>query len=83
MEEKIENLKYLKKREVTRLKKLKIETLRDCFYYFPNRYEDFSNIKKISEVNVDVPVTIQGKIEKVKNIFLRISNEKPNTCCQK
>jgi ATP-dependent DNA helicase RecG len=71
MEEKIENLKYLKKREITRLKKLGIETIEDCFYYFPNRYEDFSKISKISEAEVGVPVTIQGKIESVKNLFLK------------
>ena len=71
MEEKIESLNYLKKRDITRLKKLGIETLRDCFYYFPNRYEDFSNIKKISEIEIDTPLTIQGKIERVKDIFLR------------
>jgi ATP-dependent DNA helicase RecG len=71
MEEKIESLNYLKKRDITRLKKLGIETLRDCFYYFPNRYEDFSNIKKISEIETDTPLTIQGKIERVKDIFLR------------
>ena len=71
MEERIENLRYLKKREITRLKKLGIETLRDCFYYFPNRYEDFSKIKKISEIEIDTPLTVQGKIEKVKDIFLK------------
>ena len=71
MEEKIESLNYLKKRDITRLKKLGIETLRDCFYYFPNRYENFSNIKKISEIETDTSLTIQGKIERVKDIFLR------------
>ena len=71
MEEKIENLKYLKKREITRLKKIGIETVEDCFYYFPNRYENFSKISKISEAEIGVPITIQGRIEKVKNLFLR------------
>jgi ATP-dependent DNA helicase RecG len=71
MDEKIENLKYLKKRESTRLKKLGIESIRNCFYYFPSRYEDFSKIKKISEIEINVPITIQGKIEKIKNIFFR------------
>jgi len=71
MEEKIENLSYLKKKDITRLKKLGIETIEDCFYYFPNRYEDFSKISKISEVEIGTPVTLQGKIERVKNLFLK------------
>lgn len=71
METKIEVLTYLKKREITRLKKLGIETIRDCFYYFPNRYEDFSKILKISEAKVGEIATFQGKIEKVREIFLR------------
>jgi ATP-dependent DNA helicase RecG len=71
MEEKIEKLNYLTKREINRLKKLGIETVKDCFYYFPNRYENFSKISKISDLEIGVPVTVQGKIEKVKNLFLR------------
>ncbi len=71
MEEKIESLNYLKKREITRLKKLGIETIEDCFYYFPNKYEDFSKISKISEAEIGIPLTIQGKIESIKNLFLR------------
>lgn len=69
METKIENLKYLTKRDITRLKKIGIETIKDCFYYFPNRYEDFSKISKISDLEKEALVTIQGKIEKVKDIF--------------
>ena len=71
MEAKIENLKYLKKRDINRLKKLGIETVDDCFYYFPNRYDNFSKISKISEAEVRVPITIQGKIENIKNLFLK------------
>ena len=70
MEEKIENLPYLKKREITRLKKLGIEKIKDCFYYFPNRYQDFSKILKIAEVEPEMLVTVQGKIENLREIFL-------------
>ncbi|MBC7073816.1 ATP-dependent DNA helicase RecG [Candidatus Parcubacteria bacterium] len=67
---KIENLSYLKKREITRLKKLGIKTLKDCFYYFPNRYEDFSQILKIQMAKPEIIGTFQGKIKKIKEIFL-------------
>jgi len=70
METLIDNLPYLKKREITRLKKLGILKIKDAFYYFPNRYDDFSEICKISNLKPETMVTIQGKIEKVKELFL-------------
>jgi ATP-dependent DNA helicase RecG len=33
-----------------KFKKLGIETVRDLLFYFPFRYEDFSQIKKIAEI---------------------------------
>jgi len=68
---KIEDLNYLKKRDITRLKKLGIKTIKDCFYYFPNRYQDFSKISKISDLEPETFVTIQGKIENIKDVFLK------------
>jgi len=71
MKEKIEDLEYLTKRDITRLKKLGIETIEDCFYYFPNRYEDFSEISPIKSVEIEKPITIQGKIENIKSFFFK------------
>jgi ATP-dependent DNA helicase RecG len=51
---------YLKK-----LHKLKIKTLRDLFLHFPHRYNDFSNLKKISEVKIGEEATIEGKIKEI------------------
>lgn len=70
MDIEIEKLSFLQKREVGRLKKLGIETIKDCFYYFPNRYEDFSKILKIKEAQPETIATFQGKIEKTKEVFL-------------
>jgi len=50
-----------------RLLKLGIKNLRDLFYHFPFRYDDFSNIKPISELKINEVVTIQGKISEIKN----------------
>jgi len=50
-----------------RLKKLGIETVSDLIYYFPFRYEDFSSVKKISELNPDEAVTIKVKIKLLAN----------------
>lgn len=52
----------------TRLKKLGIKTVRDLLFHFPHRYEDFSDIIPISEVEEGKTVCIQGKITDIKNI---------------
>ena len=51
-----------------RLKKLGIKNIRDLLYHFPHRYEDFSDIIPISEVEEGKTVCIQGKITDIKNI---------------
>jgi len=51
-----------------RLLKLGIKTLRDLFYHFPFRYDDFSNIKKIAGLKINETATIQGQIIEIKNI---------------
>ncbi|OGZ33921.1 MAG: ATP-dependent DNA helicase RecG [Candidatus Portnoybacteria bacterium RBG_19FT_COMBO_36_7] len=51
-----------------RLLKLGIKNLRDIFYHFPFRYEDFSKIKPIGELKLNETATIQGQITEIKNI---------------
>jgi len=53
-----------------RLMKLGVKTLRDLFYHFPHRYDDFSQIKPIGELEENEVATIQGKVTKVKNIHI-------------
>jgi len=50
-----------------RLKKLGIKTVANLFFHFPHRYEDFSNIIKISKVKQNTPCCIQGKILDIQN----------------
>ena len=50
-----------------KLKKLGIKTVRDLLFHFPHRYEDFSNLKKISQARVGERVCIRGKISQIKN----------------
>ena len=50
-----------------RLKKLGIKTVSDLLFHFPHRYEDFSNIVKISEIKLNESYCIQGKILEIKN----------------
>lgn len=46
-----------------KLQKLGLNTIRDLLWHFPVRYEDFSDIYKISDVVPGQLVTIQGTIE--------------------
>jgi len=50
-----------------RLKRLGIKTIRDLFFHFPHRYEDFSKIIPISKIKLNEVVCVQGKILEIKN----------------
>lgn len=47
------------------LHKLGIDTVQDLLWHFPFRYEDFSKIKKISELQPDESCTIIATIKKI------------------
>jgi ATP-dependent DNA helicase RecG len=53
------------------LEKLGIFTIEDLLYYFPFRYEDFSNLRPAAEVEEGTVVTVKGVLEKAENIFTR------------
>ena len=55
----------------SRLKRLGIETLEDLIYHFPFRYDDFSKIEKIRDINPDEKITIEGVVWQIKNVRLR------------
>lgn len=50
-----------------RLKKLNLVTTLDLIYYFPFRYEDFSQITPIKDLQPDQQTTISGKLEIINN----------------
>lgn len=54
-----------------RLEKLGITKLGDFLYHIPFRYEDFSLISKIGQVQAGEKVTIRGKVEEIKNQYTR------------
>ena len=65
----------ISKKYADNLKKLGIKTLRDLVYHFPFRYEDFSNLAKIDELEPEQFVTIKAKVQ---NINLRHSFRRRN-----
>lgn len=57
----------------TRLEKLGIFTEKDFLYHIPSRYDDFSLVSKIANIQEGETVTVRGKILEIKNIFTRSS----------
>jgi len=55
------------KTTANRLKKLGILTVEDLIFYYPFRYEDFSQVSPISELEPFSSVTVKGKIELISN----------------
>ncbi|MEI8349745.1 MAG: ATP-dependent DNA helicase RecG [Candidatus Omnitrophota bacterium] len=59
------SIRYLKgvgpKKEAI-FNELSVHTVRDMLYYFPFRYEDRRNVRKITELKVNEPAVIKGKI---------------------
>ena len=51
-----------------RLHSLDIKVIKDLLFYFPFRYDDFSEFTPIGDLEVGSMATVQGKIISVKNI---------------
>ncbi len=64
---KIEELKKVGPAYLKKLHKLKLKTVRDLFFHFPHRYEDFSQIIPISELKKGQKATVQAKVTEIKN----------------
>src|SRR3989344_3293876 len=54
-----------------KLKKLDIDTAEDLIYHFPFRYDDFSQIKAIENIQTGDIVSVQGIIWQIKNVRTR------------
>ncbi len=63
----IEQLKSVGPRNLPRLAKLGIKTVKDLLWHFPIRYEDYSRIIPISEIEPGQKVNIQGEVLKMSN----------------
>jgi len=55
------------KTTASRLKKLGLETVEDLIFYFPYRWQDFSQIFSIAEVKPGDGVSVRGKIQLINN----------------
>lgn len=55
----------------SRLEKLNIYTYMDLLFHLPSRYEDYSIVSKIAEIQPGETVTIQGQVLDMKTNYLR------------
>ena len=63
----IEQLKSVGLRNLPRLNRLGIKTVKDLLWHFPVRYEDYSKTIPISEIEPGQKVNIQGEVLKMSN----------------
>lgn len=54
-----------------KLEKLAIHTIKDLLYHIPFRYDDYSIVSKIKDLQEGETVTIQGKVLEIKNEYTR------------
>ena len=71
LQQKVSDAGGIYKKYSNRLEKLGIIKFEDFLYHIPFRYEDYSLISKIKDLQVGETVTIQGKVLEIKNIFTR------------
>jgi len=63
---KLAQIREVTPRLLSRLEKLGIITVKDLLWHFPFRYEDFSKIVKIADLQLNERVTIQGVVKQIR-----------------
>lgn len=63
----LDTLPNVKKAHWYGFKRLGIETVRDLFYHFPNRYEDYATLVPIDALETDTKATVEGVVTEVKS----------------
>jgi ATP-dependent DNA helicase RecG len=66
LETPLESLRGIGPAFLKRLNRLGIKSVRDLLWYFPARYEDFSQIYKIAELEPGLQATVRGQIARIK-----------------
>src|SRR3989344_2017747 len=65
LETKLQTIRGIGPKFISRLGKMGIINVRDLLWHFPSRYEDFSKVVKISDLEINQVATIQCTIKKI------------------
>ena len=63
----IKSINKIAEKLSAKFKKLGLETIQDLLFYYPYRYDDYSNLLKIKDLQPGVLSTIQVKIELIES----------------
>ena len=63
----VSEISRIGKTTASRMKKLGIETTQDLIFYYPFRWEDFSKISDVDQLQPGSTVTVRVKIQLIKN----------------
>ncbi|MBN1779142.1 MAG: DNA helicase RecG, partial [Candidatus Buchananbacteria bacterium] len=63
----IAHINQVGQKTAEKLAKLEVFTVKDLLFYYPFRYQDFSQVTAIDQLEPGVPATIFGRIEILKN----------------
>ncbi len=74
LEVNLEEVKFISKKVIEKLKKKNINKVRDLIFYFPFSYLDFTEIKKIKDIKLEEKVLIKGRVIETKT-FLSPKNK--------
>ena len=66
----IGQIKRVNSNLVTKLNRLGIKTIKDLLYFFPRRHADFSNLRNISELSVDIDQSVAANVWEAREIRL-------------
>ena len=61
----LEKIPGIPPRFINNLKKLGLQTVKDLLWHFPTRYDDFSQIYKIADLQPRQETTIQGEVTEI------------------
>lgn len=61
----LEDISGIAPRYLTAFKRLDITTVRDLLYHFPSRYEDYSHVYRIAELEPNQDATVQGEVHEI------------------
>lgn len=65
IETELAKIRGIEEKFLKRLKKLEINSVRDLLWHFPSRYEDFSKVVKIEELQINQAATICAEVKKI------------------